>query len=320
VNVTSGTQGWQQALVALGSFGRLNLKLLQVITPRKDINERQDREKPSEYDPAGMWELNELLREEEPESRESRIIEVTTPNFTERLLRENVITLLKDYEYEAAYELASQSSDITFNVKQMIRAASDRLNLVGGLPAKVFARTAVAYRPDDLLGEYLSVMQVRFEQCHWADFVRMLTPALTQFCKDVLRRNGVPEQAYLCYDKRAEMYKFDWYAIDQDKHLSYVFDTGGRNRPFAPTNLFMVKAATIACADESINDKIMSLRRVEEKCRHKLAHELRASDRATLERLGGLKLDTMLAYLFELHGNMRPHLYADISRSIIDLL
>lgn len=46
VNVSSGTAGMAQALVALGSFGRLNLELLQVLTPKRGINSRNDRRIP----------------------------------------------------------------------------------------------------------------------------------------------------------------------------------------------------------------------------------------------------------------------------------
>lgn len=58
VNVSSGTAGMAQALVALGSFGRINLELLQVLTPRRGINVRHDRENPDEYDFDVLWEWN----------------------------------------------------------------------------------------------------------------------------------------------------------------------------------------------------------------------------------------------------------------------
>ena len=56
VNVSSGTAGMAQALVALGSFGRINLELLQVLTPRRGINARHDRENPDEYEFDVLWE------------------------------------------------------------------------------------------------------------------------------------------------------------------------------------------------------------------------------------------------------------------------
>ena len=94
VNTSSGTAGMSQALVALGSFGRLNLELLQVLTPKRGINSSNDRENPNKYDLDLLWELNQ----DNNSDAACRIVSVTTPNFSERLLRGNVITLVRDYE------------------------------------------------------------------------------------------------------------------------------------------------------------------------------------------------------------------------------
>lgn len=320
VNVTSGTPGWQQALVAIGSFGRLRLKLLQVTTPRKDINKRQDREKPGDYDPDTMWEWNEELRADDPAACESRIIEVETPNFADRLLRENVIGLVRSYDYEAAYTLASASRCISVAVKQMICAARDRLNLENVLPTKVFAKSPLAYRPNDLLGEYLSVMQVRLAQGYWADFARLLTPALTQLCKEVLRRSGLPERSYLRVERGKLTSKLDWNIIDRDARLSQALYEGLSGRPTYISNGILAVLIEDYCSDRDVADRLKALRDFEVGCRNKLAHELSASSKQTLERYGGLKLETVLKYLFDLHGNVRPHLYADINDAIINQL
>ena len=180
VNATSGTPAMLQALVALGSFGRIPLRLLQVSTPRGGINKRYDREKPNDYDLDAMWEFNEELRREDPSALESRIAEVKTPNFANRLTRENVITLVRNYEYQAALELVGDGGAVSPEAKNLIEAARDRLNLDGGLPASAFAKSELAYKPNDILGEYLSVMEVRLEQGNYADFMRLLSPAFAQ--------------------------------------------------------------------------------------------------------------------------------------------
>ena len=56
VNVSSGTPAMEQALVALGSFGHLDIQMLQVTTPRRDINDRSDREDPDSYELEALWE------------------------------------------------------------------------------------------------------------------------------------------------------------------------------------------------------------------------------------------------------------------------
>ncbi|WP_418315864.1 type III-A CRISPR-associated CARF protein Csm6, partial [Senegalimassilia anaerobia] len=142
VNTSSGTAGMSQALVALGSFGRLNLELLQVLTPKRGINSSNDRENPNKYNLGLLWELNQ----DNESGAACRIVSVATPNFSERLLRGNVITLVQGYEYEAAYKLACQMSTGSDATRQMIEAAACRLNLDGGLPAKVFGGTEVSYK------------------------------------------------------------------------------------------------------------------------------------------------------------------------------
>ncbi len=320
VNTSSGTPGWQQALVTLGSFGRLRLTLLQVTTPRRGINSRNDRENPNAYDLDTLWELNEELRQEDPDACKSRIIEVKTPNFADRLIRENVATLVGDYEYGAAYELACASQGIDDATKRVILAAANRLNLDGTLPAQVFAKSSLAYRPNDLLGEYLSVMQVRLLQRHWADFVRMLTPALTRLYKDTLQKNGLPEQAYMQVERGRLTDKLDWIKIEEDARLREAFRKLSSSKPVFITNGALEDLVEEYCHDETSKDMLEKLRLFERGCRNIIAHELRASSKQTLESCGGLALETVLQYLFDLHGNMRPHLYADISQAIIEQL
>lgn len=319
VNVTSGTPGMQQALVALGSFGRLALDMYQVTTPAKGINGRDDREDPDNYDLDFMWWLNEELRRNDPKSCEWRGIRVETPLFADQLLRENVIKLVESYDYKAAYELANEMATIDKPVLRLIGAARNRLNLSSELSKSFKGNPAISYRPDDPLGEYLSVMEVRLEQGNWADFVRLLTPALTQISKDTLRESGIPEEAYLVSQSSPNL---DWDKVEQDERLRQVLGLKPKDykgpRPITSNQLInLVKAL---CTNTSKKSKITRLRDFESRCRNKLAHELHTSDRQTLERLGGMGLDEVLNLLFDLHGNVRPRLYASINRAIIERL
>lgn len=315
VNVSSGTPGMQQALVALGAFGRLPLELLQVTTPRNGINTRQDREDPNRYDLDTLWIINEEERASNPETCASRIVVVQSPHFADRVMRENVITLVNDYEYEAAYELATKTNSISESAKRMIQAAADRLNLDGQLPATVFAKTDLAYRPNDLLAEYISVMEVRLNQGHWADFMRLLTPAWTQLAKDALRKNGLPESSYLKIEHGAPTNEWNWEAIEDDEKLSCILDPSRKTR--YAKNGMLQKLIRNYCEDDETRRKLCRLYEVEGKHRHELAHAVTSSSKRKLEQPGNLTLNEILDYLFELHGNMRIHLYADINKAII---
>lgn len=312
VNVSSGTAGMAQALVALGSFGRLNLELLQVVTPKRGINARSDRENPNEYDLDALWEWDREIEN----GAECRIVSVTTPNFSERLLRENAITLVRSYEYEAAYALARQMRNIDDRAKQMIEAAACRLNLDGGLPAKAFGGTDVGYKTNDPLVEYLYAMEVRLAQGHWADFVRSLSPALTELMRAKLRPY-LPEESYALFKSGKPLQKYNVEAIRKNARLSEVLSWHHYDSSSFITNDAYACLVREYCEDQETKNAIIRLRNAEKNCRNVLAHTLKASPKPALEKMCGMALEDIMKTLFELHGSAQPGLYDRINRLII---
>lgn len=317
-NVTSGTPAMQSALIAIGAFGRPYLKMLQVPTPYGGINRPGDKEDPYKYDPDFMWEC---YLEKESVAKIDRIDEVMVPNFACRLLRQNISALVEGYDYEAAHKLAITEPGISEQAKQMVAAARDRLNLSGALPTRVFYRSALEYRPDDLLGEYLSIMEVRLAQGHWADFMRLLTPAFTQLSILKLRESGFPECSYLAYDvKGRPTLEYNWDVIEQDRTLMRILNKEYEKGARYIKNWALMALVNQFCDDSGTKLKLRKLKNVEDDCRHPLAHNLQASGKETLEGLAGMKLELILEYLFNLHGNARRHLYADINKAILERL
>ncbi len=316
VNATSGTPAMEQALVALGAFGRLNLELLQVTTPNRGINAGGDRENPNGYDLASLWEINESAREERSENR---VIEVKSPHFADRLLRENVIALVNSFEYEAALELVEQMGIVDPRAKEMIRATAGRINLDGGLAAKVFGGSELAYKPNDLLLEYLYVMEVRLNQGHWAEFLRAMTPALTALMERKLRPS-LPESKYLQMESGRPTNKLDFESIERDAGLRHVLWQYDKGRTTYVTNAILMELADAYCTDESAKEMIRALRDVEGRCRNELAHELCSSTKARIEKISKMPLETVMKYLFALHGSAKPGLYKRINQAIVDQL
>lgn len=319
VNVSSGTPAMEQALVALGSFGRLNIKMLQVLTPRRGVNKRQDREDPNHYDLDAMWEWNEEVQDK----AENRIIEVETPNFADRLLRDRLVALVKQYDYSAAYEVARGMRDIGEEAIGMIKAAADRLNLVGQLPAKVFAKSSLSYKANDLLAEYICVMEVRLSQGHWAEFVRSMTPALTEVMKRALSPY-LPPNAYLQTKGGVPGDCYDFEAIRRDVRLSCILkkelDRAIPGRDSYVTNDTLMKLVEEYCDDTKKANKIKELRRMERGVRNLLAHTLSSSGRERIEKAGGLNLDVAMQYFFDLHRGIEPGLYDRINQRIVGLV
>ncbi|WP_322354209.1 type III-A CRISPR-associated CARF protein Csm6 [Paratractidigestivibacter sp.] len=318
VNTSSGTAGMAQALVALGSFGRLDIELLQVTTPRNDTNEKDDREDPDNYDLESLWDLDC----DSADGSTNRVSTVQTPNFAERLLRENVSSLCHSFEFEAANELVQKMTSVSDTTKQMVAAAAARLNLDGNLSAKAFGGTELSYKSNDLLLEYLYVMEARLKQGHYADFVRALSPAFTELLKRCLR-TCLPADRYMIekpISKDGKRVGFkDTYNVDAiraDERLSktltpHHFDT----------TKTIYTAAFMALVDEYCEDrdtvaKLQTIRDVEERVRNSLAHSLRVSSRSSIEKQCGTPLDRTMALLFELHGSANPGLYERIADAI----
>lgn len=323
LNVSSGTPAMEQALVALGSFGHMRLKMLQVPTPRGDANKQGDREKPETYDLDFMHEYNEELRRDDPKTRESRIIEVETPNFAARLTRDNVKTLVASYDYEAAFELACGCTGVSKDARHMILAVRDRINMHGARSESLFTEGTLAYN-GDLLSEHLSVMEVRLAQGHWADFMLLLSPAFSTLADEALAKHGFIKDTILQKDDDGTPnYKLDWEAIRKEERVKQVLDSCV-NTPHTFSNDVRIKLLDEFCPDKAIRRKFGKLRTAESRCRNKLAHSLQASDKQVLERLAGMQLSTIMQYLFELyeylHGDARHGLYDMLNAAIITKL
>lgn len=315
VNTSSGTAGMAQALVALGSFGRLDLELLQVTTPRGDTNKRDDREDPDNYDLDLLWELDCELED----GVTNRVSTVLTPNFSERLLRENVSSLCHSFEFEAANELAQKMTSVSDGTKQMVAAAAARLNLDGQLSAKAFGGTELSYSPNDQLLEYLYVMEARLQQGHYADFVRCLSPAFTELMRKHLQPY-LPDGKYMVKKRRGNdvMYAYNIDAIRKDKKLSDTLDIAYlvKQEPSYINNRAFMDLVKAYCKDSDAVRKLARLRDVEKAARNSLAHTLRVSSRDSIERQCGTSLDETMALLFELHGSAKPGLYKRIAEAI----
>ena len=320
VNASSGTPAMEEALVALGAFGRLNLTLLQVLTPRKGPNKKEDRENPHKYELDFLWECN--LDNEE--GRPCRILEVKTPNFSDRLLLENIRSLTSRYNYVAAASLAEQARTISPEARMMIEAAVDRLNLKGQKSAQVFARSDMAYSASTagLVAEYISILEVMLEQGRWADFMRALTPAITETMLRHLRPM-LPDHRYLQRPSKPGNYKYDAELIRKDAMLRRIIPLERDGRPKNPylNNTILDKLIDEYCQDGVLINKLHRLYNFEHapENRNRIAHTIVPINKRDIERNGGMTMEEVMQSLLELN-EVRPGLYKRINEAICKLL
>lgn len=301
VNVSSGTPAMGQALVALGAFSVFDFRLLQVTTPREGPNEKNDREDPYDYDLDILWTLNP---DNERQDVACRIEEVPLQNFREKLLRDNIITLIRKYDYSAALQLTKESA----------RLASRALFI-----QRLVSRINLDTRREDQLAEYLSVMEVRLKQGNWADFCRSLTPALTRTMMSKLRPH-LPEENYLKSSGGDFSYELDEDQIRQDSRLHKILSGNlqGSGKHYI-TNASFCELVKEYCPDSSVKEKVLKLRQFESRSRNQLAHEIVKVSKDELERCGGLTLEQVMQHLFDLN-EVEPGLYDRLNKETIDNL
>lgn len=292
VNVSSGTPAMEQALVALGSFGHLDIQMLQVITPRKDINDRSDREDPDNYDLDVLWECSF----DEGCDTTNRVHVVESPNFGARLMRENARLLVAQYEYEAAAKILSSLRVASGKALSAVRAAADRLNLdhKSELRQK-FNSAEVAYRQPNLLenqlAEYIWVMEVRYQQGHWAEFARSVTPALAKLILLAIKPY-LSEAEWAILNKEDKLQKQDYQKVVGSKYLGPIARDvlANRRKVYFLSNNDLMGLLDDAqkngdLKNEGLYKALCSLRKFENMCRNKIAHEIQATKKEDLERL-----------------------------------
>ena len=319
VNASSGTPAMEEALVALGAFGRLNLTPLQVSTPRKGSNKKEDRENPQDYDLDLLWACNP----DNEEGRPCRILEVKTPNFSDRLLLENIRALVARYNYMAAASLAEQTRTISPDAQKMIEATVDRLNLNGQKSAQVFARSDMAYSASTagMVTEYVSILEVMLEQGRWADFMRALTPAITETMLRYLRP-VLPNERYLKKSIKPGNYEYDIERIKKDAKLHRIIlgsDDHLKN-PYL-SNYILDKLIDEYCQDGVLIDKLHRLYEFEHapENRNKIAHTIVRINKKDIECNGGMTMEEVMQSLLELN-DVKPGLYRRINKAIYKLL
>ncbi|OUO91761.1 hypothetical protein B5F40_02690 [Gordonibacter sp. An230] len=316
LNVTSGTPAMQQALVAIDAFGHRRLRAVQVETPRKGINEPGDREKADDYDFDTLWEMNP----DREGDAQNRCREVESANFSDLVLRDNIRAFVEGYDYVAALRLAKQCRSISFRATTLIEGCVYRSRLDRQRAIPCFKGTAFPCDSPETTGalfEYLSVLEVYLQREQWADYLRAMTPALTELMLKRVRVS-IPDREWLLERSGKITRRIDSGKVDRNDDLRRVLKPKGEN-PYV-TNGHLAKLIEYF-ANSLEYEPYKKLRTLEKKARHRLAHEVGKVDKASIEKAGGISLEESLDIMFKLDGSKQGRgLYRRINGEVIQLL
>lgn len=212
-----------------------------------------------------------------------RLKAVRMENFNARLTREQIKTLLDCFDYDAAARIAEPvRQHLNPGTLDLLNAARDRLAQDGRFAAALSAEKKAALlrkaEPEErTVYEYLLMLGVRRERGDLTDFVRGLSPVLTDLFYWYLKNNCKTDvkQAYCEYNNKKKIctLKRDKLEPPLQDHLDAAYNREFRDTELAGNNL----AKLISYFEKNDNKLIKSvntLAEYEQLIRNKAAHEI----------------------------------------------
>lgn len=277
LNVSSGTPAMKSALQCLATLSDEPLIPIQVATPSRRINRREETEKG--YDVHLQWELNI----DNDKNFENRCSVSSTVNHTVEIKKNIIKNHLYAYDYVAALSVAeSIKNRISKYAVIMMELANARLKL----DRKTCDKLSNQLRDDDFfpvkvseyrgIFEYFAILNIKIQKEEYADFLRALSPLFFTLMRKVIdNSNEINLKDFLKVDKglnntikeRWDSYKICNNNILQNAKINYDYDK------VIYTNDY-VKIINQLNVNTSIKTLVKEIRDVEESIRNPVAHNI----------------------------------------------
>lgn len=341
LNVSSGTPAMKSTLMVLSSLTRMKCKVIQVKTPRKGMNEHNH----PDDDIKALWECNL-----DNDDYQDRTEEVECPwiiaDQKKRLIRNHVLA----YDYEAALRIHEQiplSADGTY--VQLLAAAAARKQLNNQDMLRILRmigkEQSDIYRPvkDDemrMLFEYVLALHLRIKTGEYGDFVRAITPPITELFIKILEKYGeginITELYGLNRDKkkRWELSKIKGTRTEKVMIRQLIWDE--RNKRYTSKggridqlykdyiqSTHLLNLIKEYVKNEEVVQLCESVRYVEDEIRNRVAHEMvGVSDPFIVSKVGMNSTDILhrlQKLLYAIDGGLKKYWnsYDDMNQYII---
>ena len=328
LNIASGIPQMKSDLIL--EYITRNIKLIpvQVSTPigasnfnsesknEKIINKKIDIEK----------ELDKI--DKDKENTNNRCKEPEILSFKRAKIQSQIESLIKSYEYSAAYNLFSKVENISElfdgNLLKYLEHAHLRVNLKYDEANKIinFQNNKDLTNVENELLEYYYVIKLKYKKGELSDFILRMSPFVTDLLFYYLKNNIVElEEIFIDYNGNKKIstgirkiLKTTLYKHPQFINLAILKEI--KDYYIKTTNI--IDSYTSSLFDE--------LREVEEKVRNKVAHRIININSKFIKQQVGLSSEKILKKNEELLKKVIPKidtnyfLYDDINERIMDLL
>lgn len=192
VNLSSGTPQMKADLRLISNFINVPIHLVQVNTPEGKANESKPVS--SDYDLEVEWELNEDNLSDNPVNR---CVEIRSENLNALLKRDLINKHIAVYDYQAALIVAESIKElINEELIKLLEAGARRLNLETGRASMLAQQVGYNLLPipskkdsrERDIFEYYLMLEIKLKRGELADFVRAVSPLLTDMFELYLER------------------------------------------------------------------------------------------------------------------------------------
>ena len=279
LNVSSGTPAMKSALQVIATFAERKMIPVQVSTPSKAYNEHREDVK-GDYDVELQWEMNL----DNQAGFEPRWTVSSNINLAAEIKKNIIKNLVNSFDYVAALDIAKGMPDfIDETVIYLIHASAARVKQ-DKENALSYSRKA-KYRmlpywegSECEIVEALVLSRIKIKKEEYADFLRGISPLLFSVIERLIRQEaGMDLDRYYTQWRGMNGTSVKYWDLEKaktDPVLAEILTRGGKNelRQQVVYTASLVKLLEKRVSDQSLVDKVVRMRKIEEKVRNPVAH------------------------------------------------
>lgn len=282
VNVASGTPAMKSTLLMLAVMSEGNIIPVQVVTPERTINFHPGKDDDM-YDVDYYWEHD---RDNE-ESAENRCKQVDCPSLTAILKKNILMRQVRSYNYAAALMLGNEIRNyISDEAYYMLELAVARQQLdlkkVTQISQKFkFDVMPVKESGKSIIFEYALTLYIKMYRKEYGDFMRAISPLLTDIFEAILKNNcGIDIHRY-CTEYRNGDFRLTVSKLNRTEEgreiLSVLNNCDDFRGDFKDTSLAAGNLKPILVyflKDDSVKNSVTKMRAIESRIRNMAAHQI----------------------------------------------
>ena len=279
LNVSSGTPAMKSALQTLTAASDLNLIPLQVSTPTKSANNKEEKVRDIEFE----WEHSR----DNLSGAENRVTVSKNHNLLYEFNKKILISLIDSYDYRAAKMAANQMSGfLSDEFIKLLDAAVLRCDLKYEQANRIISKLGFKslIEAPNQAAEYFLLLDIKIKKQQYTDYLRAMTPFILELfyqaaeiqcglkLTDYTKKNN---RFYWDKDKIAGS-RIDGKFNQQKKYHKYPRPCKGGNPSKDMLSWQLTNLIENLSPDSDFVKKTLKIREVEEKLRNLAAHTIQS--------------------------------------------